>query len=593
MNEWLNKYDSILNYLLEYRKTHPEFKFLTRMQNNQRRLDNGYWFQGTDEYIFVPLFNVGDRYNKTKTIGFVVTKYGQYIEIVIKKIVNETEGDYHFHDELVHYLKSLNIFKRIEEKHEEKQFYFWFKDNDLEKNLNFYINEFRKKALELLDQYGLTERYMITEESFQKNIKRIMEIKNSGTNVATAEVENDLIETETNMYIRNIILYGVPGVGKTHNISKLISLIEEGRRVSEIFDTIRKNEPHEKESLEDMQDRVEFVTFHQSFGYEDFIEGFRPNEEGNIELIDGIFKSLSLRAKENSIDSKKETKELTQESLLLEKFKSYVTYKLENDEPIRLKKGSEFRLIQFDNNRLIFSASENAISNKEFIIKLRDFMKIYKSDKEKRTLKDIADILGTSSIQQKYAYYLALYKDFKDFNSLNNHHHKSKTESIEEKNYYLIIDEINRGNISKIFGELITLIEEDKRDTYEVTLPYSKEKFSVPSNLYIIGTMNSTDKSIALIDIALRRRFTFLKMQPNDNLVPDFAKDLFVRLNEKIKEKLGDEYQIGHSYFMNIADGDALDFVLEYKIKPLLEEYFYGDEAGLKDVLSVIEERGE
>jgi len=391
--------------------------------------------------------------------------------------------------------------------------------------------------------------------------------------------------------IKNIILYGVPGVGKTHNIAKLITLIEEGKSEREIFDAIRRNDPYDREPLEDIQDRIEFVTFHQSFGYEDFIEGFRPNEEGKIELVDGIFKHLSLRAKENFIDSRKETQELEKESFLLEKIKRYIAYKIQSDEPIKLKKGSEFKLIQFDNSRLVFSASENSLTNKEFIIKISDFMKICQSDREKHTLKDIADILGTSSIQQKYSYYLALYKDFKDFDSSYNDKHKSKIESIEEKNYYLIIDEINRGNISKIFGELITLIEEDKRDTYEVTLPYSKERFSVPSNLYIIGTMNSTDKSIALIDIALRRRFTFLKMQPNDDLVPEFAKDLFNSLNENISERLGDEYQIGHSYFMNIENEEDLEFVLEYKIKPLLEEYFYGDKDGLLNVIELISQK--
>lgn len=152
-----------------------------------------------------------------------------------------------------------------------------------------------------------------------------------------------------------------------------------------------------------------------------------------------------------------------------------------------------------------------------------------------------------------------------------------------------MIDEINRGNISKIFGELITLIEEDKRDSYEVTLPYSKQKFKIPSNLYIIATMNSTDKSIATIDIALRRRFTFLKMQPNENLI-DYqpAKKLFNELNDFIAENLNEDYKLGHSYFMKVTNDQELEFVKEYKIKPLLEEYFYVDPEKLKKALEIL-----
>ena len=118
---------------------------------------------------------------------------------------------------------------------------------------------------------------------------------------------------------------------------------------------------------------------------------------------------------------------------------------------------------------------------------------------------------------------------------------------------------------------------------YEVTLPYSKEKFKVPSNLYIIATMNSTDKSIATIDIALRRRFTFLKMKPNESLILHVrAKELFNTLNSFIKEKLSEDYMLGHSYFMNINDDEDLEFVKEYKIRPLLEEYFYADDENFK-----------
>jgi 5-methylcytosine-specific restriction protein B len=230
-------------------------------------------------------------------------------------------------------------------------------------------------------------------------------------------------------------------------------MIESGEDEKTIFDVVTNNESREAVELNqelykeiENQKRIEFITFHQSYSYEDFIEGFRPTEDGNIKLEDGIFKILAQKALDN-----------------------------------------------------------------------------------------------------------------------------------KEQNYYIVIDEINRGNISKIFGELITLIEEDKRDLYAVTLPYSKEKFIVPSNLYIIATMNSTDKSIATIDIALRRRFTFLKMQPNTHLVVnEEAKRLMLYLNEYIEKRLGKDFLLGHSYFM--GENLDLEFIKEYKIRPLLEEYFYSDD---------------
>ncbi len=318
------------------------------------------------------------------------------------------------------------------------------------------INKFSKKYF--------TEQFCKDfEQDICNNVKRsILEHEKYYKKVLSKNKSENSNETENKQIdivsIKNIILYGSPGVGKTHNINKLISLIEAEKNIQEVFQEIKQNKKSEYLSLDEIKERVEFVTFHQSFGYEDFIEGFRPNEEGNIHLESGIFKRIC----------------------------------------------------------------EDAETDKAH-------------------------------------------------------------------NYYLIIDEINRGNISKIFGELITLIEEDKRDKLEVTLPYSKEPFKVPSNLYIIGTMNSTDKSIALIDIALRRRFTFLKMEPNAELIDDAkAKKIFVSLNAYISEKLGEEYQIGHSYFM--GESIDLDFVLEYKIKPLLEEYFYGDIQGLEEVEKIIGE---
>ncbi len=163
-----------------------------------------------------------------------------------------------------------------------------------------------------------------------------------------------------------------------------------------------------------------------------------------------------------------------------------------------------------------------------------------------------------------------------------------------EHNYVLIIDEINRGNISKIFGELITLIEDNKRiggtEEIIVTLPYSGDEFGVPSNVYIVGTMNSTDKSIALVDIALRRRFKFEKILPDYNLIKNpSANSLLEKLNEKICALKNSDFVIGHSYFMGIPYTDEnnvkLKEVFINQVLPLIEEYFYNDWEALATIL--------
>ena len=185
---------------------------------------------------------------------------------------------------------------------------------------------------------------------------------------------------------------------------------------------------------------------------------------------------------------------------------------------------------------------------------------------------------------------------------------KSAIESLEMgevSRFVMIIDEINRGDISRIFGELITLIEKDKRKKgvkspgMEIELLYSHEKFSVPINLFLIGTMNTTDKSIALIDLALRRRFYFVEVRPNfrvlENYLEGLEEDLksvvlfiFRKLNEKINEYKGEDYGVGHAYFMEIGSGQDLVDIWNYRIMPLLMEYFYDEEQNLTDVLHSI-----
>ena len=175
---------------------------------------------------------------------------------------------------------------------------------------------------------------------------------------------------------------------------------------------------------------------------------------------------------------------------------------------------------------------------------------------------------------------------------------EAEKEENKDKKYVLIIDEINRGNVAQIFGELITLIEEDKRqgadNAIPVILPYSPSsgRFSVPANLYLLGTMNTADRSVEALDSALRRRFKFVEMMPNVDKVPESVEDLgasprtiLKKINERIEVLKDSDHQIGHSYFMKVETVEDLMSVFRYNIIPLLKEYFYGDLERIKMVI--------
>jgi 5-methylcytosine-specific restriction endonuclease McrBC GTP-binding regulatory subunit McrB len=203
--------------------------------------------------------------------------------------------------------------------------------------------------------------------------------------------------------------------------------------------------------------------------------------------------------------------------------------------------------------------------------------------KERREIKNLENISGLA--KQHATYFIKAFELVKSLMPKS----ITKTPKTDKKNYVIIIDEINRANISRVFGELITLIEPDKRShgtiPLEARLP-SGDPFIVPSNLFIIGTMNTADKSIALLDIALRRRFEFESMYPKYEIKNQEIYDVEIleKINKQIIKSKGHDFQIGHAYFM----GDNKDLVqrMNKKVIPLLLEYYMNDEKEVKGILN-------
>lgn len=361
---------------------------------------------------------------------------------------------------------------------------------------------------------------------------------------------------------KNLVLTGAPGTGKTYKTAEIAVALIDGTNKLPInrADLMKRY----RELIKN--DQIAFTTFHQSLDYEEFIEGLKPEidettKEMTYQLRDGIFKDICDKAKaKQSMDSLNDA---------IEKFKEECS---DNLIKVKNKRGYEFSVTYRDGRTFrVRSDKSEAEQGIDFPANIDAIKKLYQgNDKGIYNKTYVWGILNYLKEKYKVVPY---------------------SEDNSDKRYVLIIDEINRGNISKIFGELITLIEKDKRlgeeNELTVTLPYSQEIFGVPSNLYMLGTMNTADRSIGHIDYAIRRRFSFLSLKSDknviskygqyDNSVKERAEMVFDRIKEFLTSNINadlspDDLMIGHSYFL-CRTLDDLKMQVENEIIPLIEEY--------------------
>lgn len=398
--------------------------------------------------------------------------------------------------------------------------------------------------------------------------------------------ESEPGHSECNMSVPlNQILYGPPGTGKTyHTIEAAVKAAEPEAYASlSIEPKLGANEEQRQQLIKKYKTlsdagRIRFVTFHQSYGYEEFVEGLKANsEEGEIsyDVEKGVFRQICDDAAKHTTE-----KAASKDHSFEQCWQVFVELLADKGNIEISMSQTSFQVVDFNAKRIFFEKSNG---KKDHTLSINTLQEIFEGSR------NYTSGLGV--------YYNPLVRYLKGLVGVE------QKPAIQRQNYVLVIDEINRGNISKIFGELITLIEPSKRqgakegEDLELTLPHSGDKFLVPDNLYIIGTMNTADRSLAMMDTALRRRFDFVEMMPKPELFSYHQiewqdqrinlQTLLETLNKRIEVLYDREHTLGHAFLFlayNAAKEGThelafrkLKEAFKNKIIPLLEEYFYED----------------
>ena len=384
---------------------------------------------------------------------------------------------------------------------------------------------------------------------------------------------------------KNLILRGAPGTGKSYLAKEIAAdIITNGQLID--------GKPIKFAELTDEQKKqVAFVQFHPNYDYSDFVEGLRPvkNDDGTMcfDLKDGVFKVFVDQARKNYEDSLKTLEDIEKESSIQEAINQFLL-SLDNKHSFKTISGTEFEIEKFDDERIYINVPQN--QSTKLTVRVDEVKKMLESDVNFTMIKDVTSFFGKTFAKQAYSYNFAIYKAIMDKKASLP---KTPAKQTELKKYVFIIDEINRGEISKIFGELFYSIDPGYRGRDgEIFTQYSNmhsdpnEKFYIPDNVYIIGTMNDIDRSVDSFDFAMRRRFRFVELKASEQLkmldslnddVKEDAKHRMEGLNKAIvnEKELNENYQIGAAYFLKLKYLSFDRLWTDY-LEPLLHEYVRG-----------------
>lgn len=481
-----------------------------------------------------------------------------------------------------------------------------------------------------------------------KTVANLLTAIASLTKVVVKEIpiheHGDMDEPKEKLGMRaplNSILYGPPGTGKTHKTAQLAVEICDGSTPVDRDELMARYEELRSDG------RISFVTFHQSYGYEDFVEGLRPEmTDGQVtyRIRPGVFRDVCDTARRNT---------LVKPGLSGKPLKSRTVFKMSLGAAGTIEGRQAFQA-SIENGIVLLGWGGNVdfsdCQNQDEILKRAKEAAIFeKPESDARYLGVFKDELQTGDIiiashgnnsfqaigevtgeyeyleapfavhfhQKRAVRWLAVYENKRPVEEIFDRKFMmsalykldpaglkfevienllGEQQSATNLPFVLIIDEINRANISKVFGELITLLEDGKREgatnALTVKLPYSGDEFCVPANLHVIGTMNTADRSIALLDTALRRRFEFEELQPDVSALPDEPVDgvdlrrLLKAINERIEYLYDRDHTIGHAYFIGVESLAELEGIFRRKVIPLLQEYFYENWSRVRAVLN-------